>query len=176
MSVLLLIACTAGELHLDGEDVQLRSSWVFQDTDKGHTGILLSNNHLPCQLSGEDDPTEVVLDTQALNHAYTREGSVLLWIELNQEEVTPRTTFDVSAYYHRVHEAELMWEKGLTSAYRATETETLQFDGKLSLNHITERQWNGHIELGSNTIIGNFKAQLCDSKDLSQILGLYGIN
>jgi len=174
--VLLLIACTTGELRFEGEDIQLRSGWVFQDPDTEQTGILLSNNHLPCELSGEDDPTEVVLDTQSLNHAYTREGSVLFWVELHRQEIATQSSLDVSAYFHQVQESELMWEKGLTAAYRATETTTHTLEGELFLEDIHKDRWKGRIKLGSDAITGDFRAPLCNSKDLSQILGLYGIN
>jgi len=171
---LLLIACGPGHLEAWGEKEALRSAWVFQEDAKAK-GLLLSTSHLPCSLDHETDPTTALLETQALSHVLTREGSRLLWLPLGEAEIEAGVKHPVEALYFEVIESELLWTDRLTSAYRATETREEMLQGEFLLEGRTESAWSGSISLDDGALSAIFRAESCSFEDVFLILGLDGV-
>ena len=172
MLLLLLLACNAGSLSLNEQDRVLRSAWAL-DGDETH-GILLSTSHIPCQMEDQENPTEALLETQEISHARSREGSLLIWVPLAKGTLPGDHKVTISG--HEVLEAERMWTDGLIANYRPTESKEFTTEGQLQLDRLTTKHWFGSLSSDSPTLNAEFRADICPTPEVLQILGLIGLN
>ena len=172
MLTLLLIACGTGSLSFNEQDRVLRSAWALDDDEA--RGILLSTSHLPCDTEGQKNPTEALLETQEISHARSREGSLLIWVPLANETLPGEHRVTISG--HEVLEAERMWTDGLIANYRPTEIKEFTTEGLLQLDRLTTKHWFGSLNADSPALQADFRADICPTPEVLQILGLIGLN
>ena len=122
----------------------------------------------------EEPETEVLLETQEISHAQSREGSLLLWTRVTDPLTVGTQKVSLSGY--QVIEAERMWTDGLIANYRPTETAEYLTEAELTLHSISETHWKGELHAESPKVVASFQADVCESKEVFQILGLIGIN
>lgn len=176
MLAFLLVGCAPGYLETGGETESLQTVWVLQEKTENPTGLLLSNNRLPCTLNQSSDPTEVLLETQAIEHAYTKEGSRLIWVPLFKEAVPSEASLPVTAFYFEVIESEVIWTDQFLAGFKPTETRSETIDGNLILSQEKQDQWTGSLTLNKGSILAEFHADTCVLPDLFGILGLLGVD
>jgi hypothetical protein len=176
MLAFLLIGCAPGQLEAGGETESLQTAWVLQGEMENPTGLLLTNNRLPCALNQNTDPTEALLENQTLEHVYTKEGSRLIWVPLFKEAITGEAPHPVTALYFEVIEAETLWTDQFLAGFKPTETRLETFDGSLILSQEKQDQWTGSLELDEGRILAEFHANTCALPELFGILGLLGVD
>ena len=176
MLAFLLMGCAPGYLETGGETESLQTVWVLQEKTENPTGLLLSNNRLPCNLNQGSDPTEVLLETQAIEHVYTKEGSRLIWVPLFKEAITSEASLPVTALYFEVIESEAIWTDQFLAGFKPTETRSETIDGNLILSQEKQGQWTGTLTLDKGSILAEFHARTCSVPDLFGILGLLGVD
>ena len=171
---LLAMACSPGALHLDGETFELASAWFFSLSDESESSILLSTSHLPCDLNSPQNPTQSLMDSQAMQHAITREGSRLLWIEMSNKPEEGSYASDVVLY--EVHESERLWQDGLLAAYRATDSTTREFSGTLDIHRTQKDTIKATLSSPTSPSLSVFfSAKHCPYDETLQILGTNGV-
>ena len=171
---LLAMACNPGALHLDGETFELASAWFFSLSDESGPSILLSTSHLPCDLNSPPNPTQALMDSQSMQHATTREGSRLLWIEMpaKPEEGSHAS----NALLYEVHESERLWQDGLLAAYRATESTLREFSGTLDIHRTEQDRLKATLSSPTSPSLSVlFSAKYCPFDETLQILGTNGV-
>ena len=174
ISLFLLTACGPGSLEFNDEIRNLRSAWALEAASGGERGLLLSTSSLPCTTTPPDDPTQVLLETQEISHARSREGSLILWVQLADPPATGERNVTLSGY--EVIEAERMWTDGLIANYRPTETMDYLTEATLELTSISKSRWTGHLRAEDPSLRADFQADICQSEEVFQILGLIGID
>ena len=173
LGLFLLTACGPGSLQFDNEARVLRSAWAVEDTSAGKPILLLSTSTIPCHSEASEDPTEVLLETQEISHARSREGSLLLWATLDRS-LQPGIQ-EVTLYGFEVTEAERMWTDGLIANYRPIETLDYVTAAAIDLRSVSETRWSGGITAEEPALKASFRAEVCESEEVFQILGLIGI-
>ena len=174
IGLMLLGACGPGSLEFQGAERLLRSAWILEESSSGEALLLLSNNALPCRLSQTDDPTEILLETQEISHARSRERSLLLWATLDPESAPGHQV--VSLHGYEVTEAERMWTDGLIANYRPIETVDYLTAAELQIDSRSNSHWTGSLTALDPMVEAHFRADLCQSEEVFQILGLIGID
>ncbi|MEC7242583.1 MAG: hypothetical protein VXW32_15220 [Myxococcota bacterium] len=174
LTIYLLTGCGPGTLEFDNEIRELRSAWVLKKRDAEEHVLLLSTSHLPCTVDTPKSPTEVLLETQEISHARSREGSLLLWTRLTSPMTDGTHSVTLSGY--QVLEAERMWTDGLIANYRPTETEEYLIQADLTLRSTSDIRWTGQLLAAKPAVEATFRADVCESEEVFQILGLIGID
>ena len=111
---------------------------------------------------------------QEISHARSREDSLLLWARIASPLAVGTQTVSLSGY--EVIEAERMWTDGLIANYRPTETAEYLTEAELTLHSISETHWKGELEANSPHVAASFQADVCESEEVFQILGLIGVD
>ena len=170
----LLIGCGPGSLSLNEEDRVMRSAWALDTESNSQTGLLFSTSRIPCESTPTDDPTQALLNTQDLSHARSREGSLLIWVPLENDR--SNGPLDVAITGYEVLESERMWTDGLIANYRPTDTFEFETFGTLTLQDQSESYWKGTLKAEAPALRVDFKAKICSTEEVFQILGLLGLN
>lgn len=174
MILLLAMGCGPGTLYLDGEEFALSSAWFFSNLNESGPSILLSTGRLPCDLNSPQSPTQALIDSQAIQHATTREGSRLLWIE--QPSPLTEGSQESPVALFEVHESERLWQEGLLTAYRVTDSTFREFSGILDVHHAEKDNLQATLHsTNSPSLKVRFSAKHCPFDETIQILSANGV-
>lgn len=195
----LLAACGAGRVdRVDGRDA-LETALFVQDVegDGERAVIVLSNSALSCEMFTEsDDPNEQTRADLALQAAFTREGALIVSLNLYRFTAaapewdglyllsdaaghplnTATSPRNAGAVLYEVIESEVAEAEGLVITYTPTDVRRIDpvtGPGAVTITRSPEGALNGTFDLEDAQVSGRFRAEDCgEVRDLFLTLDL----